>query len=222
LTSPTASTTPTTPRLVSVNVGRARDAEWAGQLRRTAIDKRPVKGPVAARQLGLDGDEQADRQHHGGVDQAVYAYAVEDEDFWAQELRHSIPPGATGENLTTVGVDVTHAVIGERWRVGGAELEVSCPRTPCRVFAGFWDVPDLVKRFTAACRPGAYLRVRAEGMVAVGDRIELTHRPEHGVTIETVFLARHFDRTLVPLLLDVPQLPASVRGWAQKILARVP
>jgi MOSC domain-containing protein YiiM len=222
LTSPPTSTTPTTPRLVSVNVGRARDADWAGQLRRTAIDKRPVDGPVAARRHGLDGDEQADRRHHGGVDQAVYAYAVEDEDLWAQELRRSLQPGATGENLTTVGVDVTHAVIGERWRVGGAELEVSCPRTPCRVFAGFWDMPDLVRRFTAACRPGAYLRVTVEGMVAAGDAIELAHRPEHGVTIETVFLARHFDRTLVPLLLDVPQLPAAVRGWAEKILARVP
>jgi MOSC domain-containing protein YiiM len=207
---------------VSINVGQARDAEWAGQLRRTAIDKRPVDGPVAARRLGLDGDDQANRQHHGGVDQAVYAYAVEDEDFWAQELRRSMRPGITGENLTTAGVDVTHAVIGERWRVGSAELEVSCPRTPCRVFAGFWDMPDLVKRFTAACRPGAYLRVLVEGFVAANDAIELVHRPEHGVTIETVFLARHFDRTLVPLLLEVPQLPAALHGWAQKIRARVP
>jgi MOSC domain-containing protein YiiM len=222
LISPTSPTTPAAPRLASVNVGQPRDAEWAGQLRRTAIDKRPVDGPVAVGRLGLDGDAQANRKHHGGEDQAVYAYAVEDEDFWARELRRSMRPGITGENLTTAGVDVTHAVIGERWRVGGAELEVSCPRTPCRVFAGFWDVPDLVKRFTAACRPGAYLRVTVEGAVAAGDAIELAHRPEHGVTIETVFLARHFDRTLVPLLLDVPQLPAAVRGWAEKILTRVP
>jgi MOSC domain-containing protein YiiM len=210
------------PQLVSVNVGRAHAADWAGQLRRTAIDKRPVDGPVIARALGLDGDEQADRKHHGGVDQAVYAYGREDAEFWEQELRHGLWPGATGENLTTAGVDVTHAVIGERWRVGGAELEVSAPRTPCRVFAGFWDVPDLVKRFTAACRPGAYLRVVTEGALAAGDPIDIVHRPEHGVTIETVFLARHFDRTLVPKLVDVPELTVELRDWAQKLLARTP
>jgi MOSC domain-containing protein YiiM len=138
LTSQTDQATATGPRTVSVNVGRGRDANWAGQLRRTAIDKRSVDGPVIARRLDLDGDEQADRRHHGGVDQALYAYAAEDTDFWEQELRRPLWPEATGENLTTAGVDLTHAVIGERWRVGGTELEVSAPRTPCRVFAGFW------------------------------------------------------------------------------------
>jgi MOSC domain-containing protein YiiM len=228
LTSPTnltgfaGLTSRTDPRLVSVNVGRGRDADWAGQLRRSAIDKRPVEGAAIARRLGLDGDEQVNRKHHGGVDQAVYAYAAEDAQFWERELRRPMWPGATGENLTTVAVDVTHAVIGERWRVGGAELEVSAPRTPCRTFAGFWDVPDLQKRFTAACRPGAYLRVVAEGPLAAGDAVEVVGRPEHGVTIETVFLARHFDRTLVPHLLGVPELASDLREWAQKILARTP
>lgn len=211
-----------TPHLASVNVGRGRDAAWAGQLGRTAIDKRSVDGAVAARRLGLDGDEQVDRKHHGGVDQAVYSYAVEDLAFWERELRRPLRPGAVGENLTTAGVDVTHAVIGERWQVGAAVLEVSAPRTPCRVFAGFWGMPDLVKRFTAACRPGAYLRVVEEGLLAGGDTVELVHRPEHGVTIETVFLARHFDRTLVPRLLDVPELTDELRDWAQRILTRTP
>jgi MOSC domain-containing protein YiiM len=107
----------------SVNVGMPRKAVWA-EIGRTSIDKRPVTGPVAVARLGLDGDQVSDTRHHGGVDQAVYAFAREDLDFWAGELGRDVRDGQFGENLTTEGIDVNEAEIGERWRIGTAELEV--------------------------------------------------------------------------------------------------
>jgi MOSC domain-containing protein YiiM len=205
--------------VVSVNAGRVVDAQWAGRLRRTAIDKRPVDGAVAVDVLGLAGDDQADTEHHGGADKAVYAYADEDAHFWEGELGRPLWPGAFGENLTTSGVDLTGAVIGERWRVGTALLEVRWPRIPCRVFAGFWDVPDLVKRFTVVARPGAYLGVLEAGHVAAGNSVDVVHRPAHGVTIGEVFRARSGERALVPRILQAAELPAEARAWATGVLA---
>ena len=118
--------------IVSVQVGRARDYEWLGRRLRSSIDKRPVAGRVRVLATRLDGDEQADPEHHGGHDKAVYAYASEDLRWWAQELdRPGLDPGAFGENLTTTGIDLRDVVIGEQWRVGSALLQVSEPRTPC-------------------------------------------------------------------------------------------
>lgn len=202
--------------LVSVNLAVVRTAAWAGEMGRTGIDKRPVSGRVKVGRLGVEGDTVVDTRHHGGVDQAVYAYATEDAAWWAEELARDVPPGRFGENLTTSGLDVTNAVIGERWRVGDAELEVSCPRIPCRVFAGFWDVKGLIKRFIAEGRPGSYLRVVTEGGLAAGDPVEVTHRPGHGVTIGEVFGALTNRPELLPRLLEAPELPSESHDLARR------
>ncbi|WP_395817186.1 MOSC domain-containing protein [Curtobacterium flaccumfaciens] len=154
----------------------------------TAIDKRPVTGSVRVRPLGLRADVQANRKYHGGVDQAVYAYADEDAAYFADLLDREVPPGLFGENLRTSGIDVTGAVTGERWRIGDTlVLEVTVPRTPCGTFARRMGIDGWVKRFADEGRPGAYFRVVKSGSIAAGDPIEVTYRPEHGVTIGEIF-----------------------------------
>ncbi|MFI1197618.1 MOSC domain-containing protein [Micromonospora sp. NPDC020750] len=208
-----------TGRLVAVNVGVVTEAEWAGDASgRSGIDKRPVDGPVLLRADGVDGDFIAERAHHGGPDQTVYAYAEEDAAWWAAELGRAVREGGFGENLTTYAVDVTGAVIGERWLIGSALLQVTKPRTPCATFAGFWGVPGLIKRFTVRAAPGAYLRVLREGEVSAGDPVEVVDRPAHGVTIGEVFRAGTLEPELLPRLLDVPELPESVREKARRRL----
>ena len=123
-----------TAHVLSVNVGTPVYAEWAGDLRRTAIDKKPVAGPVRAEVLGLHGDQVAGTRDHGGIDQAVYAFAREDLDLWAARLGRDIRNGQFGENLTTVGIDLNEALVGERWRIGTAVFEVASVRIPCSVF----------------------------------------------------------------------------------------
>jgi MOSC domain-containing protein YiiM len=187
---------------------------------KTGIDKRPAAGPVAVRRLGLTGDSICDTANHGGVDQAVYAYAEEDADWWqaqlAAELSFRLRPGAFGENLTTRGLDITGAVIGERWRIGSTILQVSVPRIPCSTFAAFWKVDRLVRRFTEAGRSGAYLRVLTEGELSAGDHITVLDRPSHGLTIGQTFRAMTGDRTLLDRLLLAPELPDGVHEWAQR------
>ena len=189
----------------------------------TGIDKRPVPDPVQVGRLGLAGDTICDTANHGGPDQAVYAYAEEDAIWWqaqlADELGFALRPGSFGENLTVRGVEVTDAVIGERWRIGGVILQVAVPRIPCSTFAGFWQVRQLVKRFTQAGRPGAYLRVLTEGQLRAGDPVTVLDRPAHGLTLGQTFRAMTGDRSLVPLLLDAPELPADVHRLARTWLA---
>jgi len=147
------------PRVVSVNIGLPLDEEWAGNLRRTGIKKRSVTEPVTVRELGIDGDQVADTVNHGGIYQAVYAFASEDLDYWSRQLGRQIPSGLFGENLTTVGIDVNEAELGERWRIGTTLLEVIEVRIPCNVFKNWlgvtgYDNSRWVKRFTAEARPG--------------------------------------------------------------------
>jgi MOSC domain-containing protein YiiM len=165
---------------------------------RSGIDKRPVAGRVAVHRLGLDGDVQVNRRYHGGEGQAVYAYAQEDADWWAAELDRELPAGRFGENLRTTGLDLTGAVLGERWRVGTALLEVSACRIPCANFARFWGVPQLVKRFTARGASGAYLRVLETGDVGAGDAVEIVSRPDHGVTVGLLFRATTTQKRRLP------------------------
>ena len=207
---------------MSLNLARTADVlkgRWTGREGRSGIGKQPVDGLVATGDDQLTGDTICDVKHHGGVDQAVYAYAVEDAAWWSGELGQDVGPGRFGENFTTRDVDVTGAVIGQRWAIGTALFEVSVPRIPCRTFAGFWQVPDLVKRFTAAGRPGAYLRIVAAGELQVGDAIRIVHTPAHGVTIGETFRALTGDRTLAPRLLEAPELPAQAHANARKWLA---
>ena len=175
---------------------------------RSGIDKKPVTGRVAVAELGLDGDVQVNRKYHGGEGQAVYAYAQEDADHWAAELGRDLPPGRFGENLRTAGLHLTGAVIGERWRVGTALFEVTAPRIPCANFARFWDVPDLVKRFTAHGATGAYLRVLETGEVGAGDEVTVVERPAHDVTTGLAFRAlttqRYRIAQLAPALAAMP------------------
>ncbi|MGZ5399436.1 MAG: MOSC domain-containing protein [Nocardioides sp.] len=211
-------------QLRAVHVGRPKARDWAG-IGKTSIDKRPVAGPVKALRLGLVGDEVSDVKHHGGVDQAVYAFAREDLDFWAEALDRPIRDGLFGENLTTSGYDVNAAEIGERWRIGGTVLEVASVRTPCNDFkcwlgtSGF-DNAGWVKRFAAEGRPGPYLRVIEEGELRAGDEIEVVHRPGHGVTVSHMFRAVTTDRQLLPDLLAVDGLVAEARRAAEQYVAR--
>jgi MOSC domain-containing protein YiiM len=186
---------------------------------RSGIDKRPVEGRVAVHPLGLEGDVQVNRKYHGGEGQALYAYAQEDADWWATELDRDLPPGRFGENLRTTGLDLTNAVLGERWRVGTALFEVTDPRIPCANFERFWGVPQLVKRFTAHGASGAYLRVLEIGEIGAGDAAEVVHRPEHGVTLGLVFRAYTTEQHRLPELLPVLQyLPERDRD---KIAAKI-
>ena len=208
----------TSPRLLSVNVVHELIPDRAGHLDRTAIDKRPVPGRVQVGGLGLAGDSQYDTKHHGGIEQAVYAYAREDLDRWEETLQRSIAPGQFGENLTTAGVDVTGAVLGERWRVGTVELAVTVPRIPCSTFQGWMGEPRWVKRFTQRGTPGAYLRVTVEGELAAGDDIEVAHRPDHGVTVGDMFRALTGDRDQAARAVEVPDLSEQARDAVRRLL----
>ncbi|NUU06835.1 MOSC domain-containing protein [Leifsonia sp. C5G2] len=160
----------------------------AGGIGVTAIDKRPVERRLHVRPLGLYGDVQADRKHHGGATKALYAYAEEDAVFWATELGRDIPPGLFGENLRTSGLDVNGAEIGERWAIGDElVVEVTCPRTPCATFQRRMREPQWVKRFAAEGRTGAYLSVVKSGGVGAGDEVRVVSRPGHGVTVASFF-----------------------------------
>ncbi len=165
---------------------------------RSGIDKRPVTGRVAVGELGLAGDVQVNRKYHGGEGQAVYAYAQEDADWWAAELDRELPAGRFGENLRTTGVDLTGAVLGERWRVGTALFEVTACRIPCANFERFWGVPQLVRRFTARGDSGAYLRVLETGDIGAGDAVEVVSRPDHGITVGLLFRATTTQRRRLP------------------------
>ncbi|SHK62002.1 MOSC domain-containing protein [Actinacidiphila paucisporea] len=215
-------------RLLSVNVGRPIPNPWK-RLAATGIDKWPVQGPVAVRApgpkgtgaVGLSGDRVYDVKHHGGDDQAVYAYAREDLDRWEKELGRSLASGCFGENLTTTGYDVNAALIGERWRVGtaGPLLEVSCPRLPCATFAGWLDEHGWIRRFTAGALPGPYLRVIEPGELAAGDTVEVVDRPAHRVTVALAFRAMTAEPDLLPELLAADALPAEDLRTIRKRLA---
>lgn len=187
----------------------------------SGIWKHPVSGPVAARGTNLEGDDQADRRVHGGPDKAIYAYATEDYDWWLGQLGVELGPASFGENLTTAGIDLTGALVGERWRVGTTLLEVSQPRTPCYklgIRLGDDTVPD---RFLAAGRPGAYLRIIEEGRLSAGDPIEVVARPAHGLSVGMVALITSAEPERAAELLEVPELAASRLAWARSTLDRL-
>jgi MOSC domain-containing protein YiiM len=195
------------PRLLSVNVGRPKQiAVRRGRPLMSAIGKHPVEGRVRVEGVNVAGDDQADRRVHGGPDKAVYTYAREDEAWWAEQLDREIPPGMFGENLTTEGVDVSGAVIGERWRIGTVELEVCQPRIPCAKLGTRFGDLTMVRRFAEASRPGAYCRIVTEGELGAGDAIEVLSRPEHGITVAFVSDAILLDETLRERAASAPGL----------------
>lgn len=208
----------------SVNLARVGvNPDPRARGRSTGIHKLPTEDVTMVRApgpngSGMVGDTIGNQKLHGGDDQAVYAYAREDLDQWEADLARDITNGMFGENLTTVGVDVTRARIGERWRIGreGLVLEVSAPRTPCRTFAAFLAEDQWIKTFTAAGKPGAYLRVISPGSVRSGDEIAIEHRPDHDVTIEMAFRAKMSEPDLLPRLLAAEALSAELKDSARR------
>jgi len=207
--------------VVSVNVGRTRAVERDGEPATTAIWKSPLSGRVRARGINLDGDDQADRSVHGGYDKAVYAYAIEDTRWWETELGRGIGPGGFGENLTVEGLHLVDSVVGERWAVGTAVLEVSEPRLPCWKLGVRMGDGLFPRRFTRAARPGTYLRIVDEGEIGAGDEVRIGSRPDHGFTVGDIWRVYHQDRQDAGALLDVPELGASWREWAEGRVQRM-
>ncbi|MDN3294854.1 MOSC domain-containing protein [Streptomyces ficellus] len=222
-------------RVLTVNVGRSRAVDYTDAPSGTSgIDKRPADGPVrvsdpgprgegerGARASGVAGDAVCDLRFHGGRHRAVYAFAREELDHWEGELGRPLANGAFGENLTTSGIDVNAALIGERWRIGSAVLEVASGRIPCRTFAGWLDERGWVKRFTRRAAPGPLLRVVEPGDIRAGDAIEVVHRPDHDVTVEVAFRACTLQRELLPRLLGAGEaLDPELREVALSYISR--
>jgi MOSC domain-containing protein YiiM len=202
--------------VVSVNVGRPRLVQTPeGRTVKTSIWKAPVEGRVAVRGVNVEGDDQSDREVHGGPDKAVYSYAAEDYEWWSGELGRELGRGTFGENLTLRGVAIGDALIGERWQVGSVVLEVSEPRFPCFKLGLRMGDPRFLKRFAAARRPGAYLRIVEEGELGAGDEVRVLSRPGHDVTIALHSEAYLGDRSLLARLLEAPQLSAGWRSWIE-------
>ena len=214
------------PQVLSVNVGRLRRNANRRSHRFTGIDKRPHDGPVEVRApgakvdglgSGLVGDEIGDHRHHGGDGQAVYAYAREELDDWQQRLGRELRNGMFGENITTQGLVVSEAVIGERWRIGDTVvLQVTGPRIPCGTFRDHMAEKGWLKTFARAARSGAYLSVVTSGTIRGGDEITVVHRPKHDVTSRLAFRALTLDRPLLPELLAAgDDLPDELRQMAE-------
>jgi MOSC domain-containing protein YiiM len=216
--------------VVSVNVGLPREVDFeTSQLPRTAIAKDPVEGPVRITWDGVEGNACANTNFHGDEHMRVYAYAVEDYRWWDAELGlapGALAPGHFGEQLTTEGVDLDGAVVGETWRVGTALLQIAHVRTPCLTFKGWMghtghDATAWVRRFALAGRPGPYFRVVEEGAVEAGDRVEVLDRPTHGVTVATMFRALMTEPALLPRLLEVDDLKDWVHERARRAAAQL-
>ncbi|WP_405507092.1 MOSC domain-containing protein [Streptomyces purpurascens] len=218
-------------KLLSVNLGRAKAVPYTDNPEGvTGIDKQPVDGSVRVSApgpkgiggSGLAGDAVCKLEHHGGDDQAVYAMAREDLDEWERELGRTLADGAFGENLTTQGLDVSGARIGERWRIGPeVVLEITSGRIPCRTFQGHLEEKGWVKRFTQRGAPGAYLRVIEPGAIRAGDAVEIVHRPDHDVTVALQFRAVTTERPLLPRLLAAgealhPEVLRTAREYVEK------
>ena len=202
------------PRVISLNVGGVREIDGMGERVTTGIFKLPVAGRLALRGVNFEGDDQADRTVHGGPDKAAYAYALEDYEFWHDHEGVNTVPGLFGENLTVEGLDLTLAVVGERWAVGSTVLEIAQPRLPCYKLGLRMDDPYFPRRFLAAGRTGAYLRVIQEGDIGAGDAIEVSDRQEGGVTLGEMVDALQ-DRRKAGALLRASRLPAFWRRVAE-------
>jgi MOSC domain-containing protein YiiM len=206
-------------RVLSVNVSAVRSVEMRGKAVTTGIYKIPVAGRVPLRGVNLRGDDQADRNVHGGPDRAVYAYASEDYRWWEASLERKLDTGMFGENLTLADVDVSGALIGERWRVGEALLQVTAPRVPCFKLAHVMGDPGFIKRFAQALRPGAYLSIVDEGEIAAGDHVEIAVKPRHTLTIAQMTHIYFNERSRIAELL-VPELPDEWQIWVEEQLTR--
>jgi MOSC domain-containing protein YiiM len=210
---------PTPPRapgaVLSVQVGGPRTRQWLGREVVTSIFKEPVAGPVQVLRDNLEGDDQSDRKNHGGADKAVYAYAREDLDWWESELGRQLPDGLFGENLTTSGLDLTNAVIGQTWRIGTAVLQVTEPRTPCWKLGLKLGDPGFPRRAAASRRPGVLLRVLEKGVLQAGDPVALGPAPSHGVTAADINRVYYREVKDPAAIFAAPELAAHWRTWVE-------
>jgi MOSC domain-containing protein YiiM len=204
-------------KLISLQVGLPREVSWRGGSVTTGIFKEAVTGPVMLHTLNLDGDAQADLTVHGGVDKAVYAYPVEHYEYWRNEFpRMELPHGMFGENFTTAGLLETEVNIGDRFRVGGAEVMVTAPRVPCYKLGIKFGRADILKRFLQSRRSGFYFAVLREGAVQAGDSMERLSHDEHGVSVADILRVYAFERDDLETLrraVEVESLPESWRGY---------
>src|SRR3954471_23062951 len=206
--------------LVSINIGLPQDVAWHGRTVHTGVWKAPVSGPQMVRRLNIDGDGQGDLAGHGGEQRAVLVYQVESYQHWQEFLgRDDLGLGAFGENFTVDGLADDEVCIGDRFRIGGAEFEVTQPRVTCFRVGRRMDEPRLPSLLVAHHRPGYYLRVLEEGEVSAGDEIVRTRRGPHGLTVAEgdglLYLPSH-DPARLETALDVPALSP---GWRESFRA---
>ena len=202
-----------------MNVSRVETIEAQGKTVSTGIFKRPIDASAHLGELGISGDEQADPHAHGGPFRAAYAYAGEDYVWWSEQLGRPLSPGSFGENLTLSGIDVSGALIGERWHIGDAVVQVTSPRTPCYKLGIAMGDPHFVKRFADALRPGAYLRVVRSGSIAAGDSVVVASKPDHALSLAEMAKIYFFERARLSELL-VPDLTPEWREWVTERLQR--
>lgn len=216
--------------LLSVNVGLPRMATWRGEEVSTGIFKAPVAGPVMVRTLNLDGDRQADLSVHGGAEKAVYGYPAEHYAFWREQLGEELPWGAFGENLTTTGLDEATLQIGDRLRIGEAELVVTQPRLPCFKLNLRFNRTDMVRRFLASRRTGFYFAVAKEGVVTAGDvgiegtarsAIVVLARDPGGVSVADITRVYAFDKADRATMRRIVAAPALAEGWRSYFAERL-
>ena len=204
-----------------MNVGKPRPVQMGKRTRTTGIFKEPQTGRVQVAGVTVGDDVQVDKKHHGGPLQAVYAYASEDYIWWSEQLGRELAPGTFGENLTTEGIDITNAPIGQRWRVGSCVIGITDPRIPCSTLRARMGIPGFVKTFAAARRFGAYFSIVEEGDVAAGDEIEIVASPDHGVTIARLGAA-YFDKDLreAEAIGEALGWPERRREWVESLRAK--
>ena len=211
-------------KILSLNVGLPREVTWQGKLVTTGIFKEPVNGPVMLRTLNLDGDRQADLTVHGGVDKAVYAYPSEHYGYWRAELPGvDLPWGVFGENFTSEGLLEETVYIGDRFRIGDAELVVTEPRMPCYKLGIKFGRADIIKRFLVSRRTGFYFAVAREGMVSAGDAVGFLGRDQQEISAADIIRLYAFERSDVKGLrraIEVKALPESWKGYFQHQLEK--
>jgi MOSC domain-containing protein YiiM len=208
--------------ILELRIGRPNPLGTAGAL--SAIDKHRIDGALAAGPLGLEGDEQADRKHHGGPDKAIHAYAVAHLPGWADELpaqAERFRPGAFGENLVIGGASEADICLGDRWRIGSALLEVSQGRQPCWKLNLRFDVADMARRVQESGRTGWYFRVIEPGLIATGNRSALVARPHPAWTLNRTSHLLYHDRMNRAALAELAQLPGLPGNWRRLAEARL-
>jgi MOSC domain-containing protein YiiM len=204
-------------RILSVNVGLPTEVIWQGKLVATGIFKEPVSAPVMLRTLNLDGDRQADLTVHGGASKAVYAYPSEHYSFWRQELPEmNLRWGMFGENFTIEGLLEDAVYIGDRFRIGEAEVMVTEPRMPCYKLGIKFGRAEIIKRFLVNRRTGFYFAVAREGKVTAGDAVELIGREQEDFSVADVTRLYAFEKNDAKGLhraIEVEALPQSWKGY---------